>query len=115
LIAKLWETSFLPKHCIDGFCAAGLASFSAEHVMQPSIVSEPDLELEQDKKKSDKVMQCTAKITCTCCGNEMVPTTLTMKLCITALHLQDRYSNYSLPNSWLVLLSLQNAGKVQCK
>ena len=52
LIAKLWDPSFLPKHCIGGFRAAGVAPFSPEHVLQkimPLTAPEPDLELEQDK------------------------------------------------------------------
>jgi len=86
LIAKLWDTSFLPKHCIGGFRATGLTPFSPEHVLQkimPLTAPEPDLELEQDKQ-TDKAKQRTAKVTCTSCGNEMVPTTPTVKLCITS-------------------------------
>ena len=82
----------MPKHCIGGFRAAGLTPFSPEHVLQklmPMTAPALELELEQDKQ-IDNVnpvnppKQHTTKVTCTSCGNEMVPTTPTVKMCITS-------------------------------
>ena len=92
LIAKLWETSFMPKHCIGGFRSAGLTPFSPEHVLQKLMpMTAPALELEPEQDKQiDKVnpvnppKQRTTKVTCTSCGNEMMPTTPTEKMCITS-------------------------------
>ena len=82
LIVKLWETSFLPKHCIGGFCAVGLTPFSPEHVLQKLILMTTP-ELEPNKQIDNPHKQRTTKVTCTSCGNEMVPTTPTVKMCIT--------------------------------
>ena len=50
VIANFWETSFLPKHCIDGFRAVGLIPFSPEHVLQKlSPTAAP--ELDQDNNR----------------------------------------------------------------
>ena len=94
LIAKLWETSFLPKHCIGGFCATGLTPFSPEHVLQklrPKAAPELDRDNLGDNDK-DTHETCTASsqkqrtttVRCTSCGNEMVPSTPTVKMCITS-------------------------------
>ena len=94
LITKLWETSFLPKHCIGGFRAAGRTPFSPEHVLQklrPTTTPETDRDYLRDNDK-DTHETCTASsqkqhtttVECTSCGNEMVPSTPTVKMCITS-------------------------------
>ena len=83
LIAKLWETPFLPKHCIGGFHAAGLTPFSPEHVPQ-KLMPMTTPEQEPDNQIDNPHKQCTTKVACTSCGNEMVPTTPIVKMCITS-------------------------------
>ena len=78
LIAKLWDTSFIPQQCKGGFRGAGLVPFSCEHVLQKLAPSAVAVHHDPENEPDDR--QATTKITCTSCGHQMA-TTPVLKTC----------------------------------
>ena len=70
LIAKLWESSLKPSHCIGGFRGAGLVPYSREHVLKkltPSPEEKPVMNLDSGE------LQQTG-FTCSHCGHAVATT-----------------------------------------